>query len=142
MKDQDSFHRRKPLRLKEYDYSRPGAYFITICTADRQCLFGNVVNSKMVLNKYGRVVFRCLGEMENHFSNIELDYFVIMPNHIHGIIFINMEQKGLINQTPTRNPHEWILMKNSGIDLGKIIRYFKARTTKRLKDSGLLKFKW
>ncbi len=88
----DSFkHHRKSIRLKEYDYSSPGAYFVTICTKDRAEIFGNVVDGKMILNELGEIVNRCWLEIPTHFPHAHLDEFVIMPNHMHGIIEIQTE---------------------------------------------------
>ena len=81
-------HRRHSIRLKKYDYSQTGWYFITICTHDRICLFGDIVNGEMWLNKYGNMVQTCWNDLPNHYKNIKLDSFVIMPNHVHGIIMI------------------------------------------------------
>jgi len=80
------YHRS--IRLKGYDYSCPGAYFVTICTENRECRFGNIANGKMVLNNWGRVVEEYRSITENHFPNIKFDSFVIMPNHFHVIIRI------------------------------------------------------
>jgi putative transposase len=103
MKEQESVHHRKSIRLKEYDYARPGAYFITICTFGRKSIFGDIVNGEMVLNQSGQIVIECWEEMHNHFPNIEIDYYILMPNHMHAIIFINSDSKGLMNQTPTHH---------------------------------------
>ena len=73
-------HKRKSIRLKGYDYSEPGDYFITICTKDFKCLFGEVVDGEMVLNKIGRKIKECWLEIPKHFSNTELDEFNVMPN--------------------------------------------------------------
>ncbi len=90
-------HHRRSIRLKGYDYSQPGAYFITICTKNRKCLFGNIINGKMILNDAGHIAQNCWLEIPNHYSNVILDEFVIMPNHIHGIIIINV---GANNNSP------------------------------------------
>ncbi len=79
---------RKPNRLKKYDYSDAGWYFVTICTQNRECLFGNVINNKMVLNKFGEIIDKCWTEIPNHINNVELNEYIIMPNHVHGIIVI------------------------------------------------------
>ncbi|MBD6620225.1 transposase [Komarekiella sp. 'clone 1'] len=81
-------HRRRSIRLKGYDYTQPGAYFITLCTHGRQCLFGNVVKGKMQLNYLGHIAFNCWEAIPDHFPHIELDTFVVMPNHLHGILVI------------------------------------------------------
>lgn len=85
--DQDRFHRRS-IRLKGYDYSQPGAYFITICTHLNHALFGKILDGDMQLNDLGRAVQFTWNDLVNHVDNIELGPFVIMPNHIHGIIQI------------------------------------------------------
>jgi hypothetical protein len=108
----------------DFDYSSPGAYFVTICTLDKKCWFGKVSNSEMILNSYGKIVEKIWGELKSHFLTVDLD------------------EKGLINQTPTQNPNHWIQMKNPKINLGKIIRHFKAKTTKLLRDSGLNNISW
>jgi putative transposase len=142
MKDQKKFPIRKSIRLKDFDYSRPGAYFVTICTLNKKCWFGKITNTEMILNPYGKIVDKIWNELAAHFIFIDLDYHIVMPNHIHGIIFINPQDPGLINQTPTTDQNQWIQMKNPTITLGKIIRYFKAKTTKMLHEEGLENFRW
>jgi REP element-mobilizing transposase RayT len=82
-------HHRKSIRLPGYDYSREGAYFITICTADREWLFGKIENGEMHLNEFGKIVWKIWDETPSHFPHISMGEFVVMPNHVHGIIFIN-----------------------------------------------------
>ncbi len=82
-------HHRRSIRLRGYDYSQSGSYFITICTHNRECLFGDVVDGKMILNEFGNVAQQCWLEIPQHFEHVELDAFVVMPNHVHGIIIIN-----------------------------------------------------
>ncbi len=79
-------HHRRSIRLKGYDYSLPGAYFVTICTQNKICLFGNVNNEEMALNDFGRIVQMVWDELPVHYQFIKLDTFIIMPNHVHGII--------------------------------------------------------
>ena len=81
-------HHRHSLRLKDFDYSQTGAYFLTLCTQKRACLFGDVVDGEMRLNDAGRVVEQCWLEIPNHFPRLDLDAFVVMPNHVHGILVI------------------------------------------------------
>lgn len=83
-----NIHHRKSIRLKGYDYSQAGLYFITICAQNRQCLFGDVVNEKMILNDAGKMVENEWLKLHERFTNIELHEFVVMPNHFHGIIEI------------------------------------------------------
>lgn len=88
MKYNPELHHRRSIRLKEYDYTRPGAYFITICAWKWECLFGEIKNAEMNLNEYGCIVKNCWNELPHHYSHIGLDMYVIMPNHMHGIIKI------------------------------------------------------
>lgn len=81
-------HHRRSIRLKGYDYTQPGTYHITLCTKARQCLFGDVVKGEMRLNSLGYIAFTCWQAIPNHFPHVELDAFVIMPNHLHGILVI------------------------------------------------------
>lgn len=76
-------------RLPHHDYSQPGAYFVTICVAERTCIFGEIYNGEMRLNQNGRVVSEQWSGLPTHYPFISLDEFVIMPNHVHGIIQIN-----------------------------------------------------
>jgi len=80
--------RRRSIRLKGYDYSQAGAYFVTICTQNRLHLFGEITNDEMVLNDAGMMVVKWWNELENKYPDIELDEFAVMPNHFHGIIQI------------------------------------------------------
>jgi len=82
-------HHRRSIRLKEYDYSLDGMYFVTICVQDKQCLFGKIVDNEMILNKNGQIVKMIWNELPHHYNHVELGEFVIMPNHIHGIIIIS-----------------------------------------------------
>lgn len=83
-----NIHQRKTIRLKGYDYSQEGLYFITICTKNKECLFGNIANDVMILNDAGMAVEKCWYEIPNHFPNTKLHQMVVMPNHFHGIIEI------------------------------------------------------
>lgn len=107
---QNKLHRRST-RLKGYDYSFPGAYFVTICARNRQELFGTIINENMVLSKIGFASQNCWTDLPTHFSDIELDEFVVMPNHIHGIVVIldNLKEqnvakrRGVQLNAPTSN---------------------------------------
>jgi REP element-mobilizing transposase RayT len=81
-------HHRKSIRLKEYDYSHNGAYFVTLCVNNMMCLFGDVVDGKMGLNDAGKMVQTMWNDLSKRFPEIQLDVCVIMPNHVHGIISI------------------------------------------------------
>ena len=81
-----AIHRRRSSRLRGYDYSSAGAYFVTICTKQRECLFGEIVDGIMRPSEAGKVIQQVWDTLPRHYANVDLDIFVIMPNHIHGII--------------------------------------------------------
>ena len=78
--------KRRSIRLQGYDYCRSGAYFVSICTKDRKCLFGDIENREMAMNDAGRMVDKWYVELENKFKDIRCDEYIIMPNHLHAII--------------------------------------------------------
>lgn len=86
MKYDPTKHHRRSIRLKGYDYTQPGTYFITICTHHQQCLFGELVESKMQLNQFGQIVRSHWLKLPKYHPHLQLDVFVVMPNHIHGIL--------------------------------------------------------
>ena len=97
-------HNRRSIRLKGYNYSQSGLYFVTICTLKKQYIFGDIENGKMVLSPEGIVVGQCWNEIPEHFPNVVLHDFVIMPNHIHGIIEItDAETTGVKHAETTSN---------------------------------------
>ena len=79
-------HHRRSIRLKGYDYSQAGLYFVTICTQNRLCLFGKIENREMILNDPGIMIERQWQELIYRFDNIKADEFIVMPNHFHGIV--------------------------------------------------------
>jgi putative transposase len=81
-------HHRRSIRLAQYDYSLAGAYFVTVCAHERNCLFGDVVDADMLLNDAGRLVQTAWDELPGRFPGVELDGFMIMPNHVHGIVIL------------------------------------------------------
>jgi putative transposase len=81
-------HERRSIRLDGYDYAEPGAYFVTICTQDHVCLFGQVVNGEMRMNEAGRMVQAVWDELPKHYPSVSIDAFVVLPNHIHAIIVL------------------------------------------------------
>ena len=88
MKYNPKIHHRRSIRLQNYDYSQAGAYFVTICVQERVCLFGDVVDGAMQVGNIGRIISVCWAEISDHFPTVDLDAFVIMPNHVHGIIVL------------------------------------------------------
>jgi REP element-mobilizing transposase RayT len=123
--------RRKSIRLQGYDYTQPGAYFVTLCTQDRACLFGEIVDGQMRSNAMGNIVADCWQAIPRHFQMVELDAWVAMPNHFHGIAWIadvgaTHASPVLGNASPVRTsgPPRW--------SLGAIIGSFKSAATKRI----------
>lgn len=114
-------YHRHSIRLKGYDYSQAGAYFITICTQNRKCLFGEIVNAEMLLNDAGKMVEKWWYELKNKFPNMELDQYVVMPNHFHGIIQIIV---GADLRVCPDNSGE-----HTGSPLHRMVQWFKTITT-------------
>jgi putative transposase len=81
-----AIHHRKSIRLKGYDYSQNGLYFLTICTYNRECWFGEIIDKEMILNDAGKIANECWLNIPEHFPNAVLHEHVVMPNHVHGII--------------------------------------------------------
>ena len=84
-------HHRRSIRLKGYDYRRAGAYFVTVCTRERECLFGEVSHGQVCLNALGQIVAETWQEIPSHFERAAVDALVVMPNHIHGVIVLKGE---------------------------------------------------
>lgn len=121
---------RKPIRLKNYDYSEPGYYFVTVCVKDRECCFGEIVNGEMALNKCGKIVDQQWQWLKQNFPYVDLDTFVIMPNHFHGILIINDVGTGLDPSLQKILP------------LSNIIGAFKTTSSKKIHAAGFLDFSW
>ncbi len=119
-------HHRKSIRLKGYDYSKTGLYFITLCVEDKQHLFGDVIDGKMILNPLGQIANDEWLNTSNIRDNILLHEFIIMPNHFHSIIEINFK-KG-------KNDQSIGAFKSPSQTIGSIIRGYKIATTKKIKD--------
>jgi REP element-mobilizing transposase RayT len=93
LKSKSMHQKRKGNRLKEYDYSSAGYYFVTICVNDRKGYFGRIEDSKCLLNKYGRIIKQVLENIPVKYPYVDVDYYVMMPNHIHAIIIIDPSEK-------------------------------------------------
>jgi len=132
---------RQSARLKNYDYSKGGAYFVTVTVDGEDEIFGNIVEGKIKLNEAGEIIEKVWMSLPKQFTNVKLDEFVIMPDHFHGVIILENNNEGLMNQARTKEKN-WILMKNKKNTLGKIIRAFKAKATKLIHEDGFKDFKW
>ncbi len=131
--DPDRHHRRS-IRLKDYNYAQTGAYFVTVCTHEWECVFGNVIDGEVQLNKYGKIVTACWEEIPNHFMGTELDAFVVMPNHIHGVVVIANGEK---QPASARATHASPLQRPCGPQpksIGSIIGAFKSASTKGVNE--------
>ena len=119
-------HHRRSIRLKNYDYSQAGMYFVTICTQNQLHLFGEIVSDKMVLNDAGKMIQKIWNEISHDFSNIQLHEFTMMPNHIHGIIEIPVRADSIsVPNTKNTNRAEM----DSAPTLSKMVQSFKRHTT-------------
>jgi REP element-mobilizing transposase RayT len=135
MKYDPSKHHRRSIRLKGYDYSQAGAYFVTICTHNRECLFGKINDGTMFLNEMGEIAKQCWLEIPNHFPNVTLDEFVIMPNHIHGIIIIN-DNGGANDNSPPQQIQQNKSFRSPSRTIGSIIRGYKIGVTKLCRQNA------
>lgn len=126
-----AIHHRRSIRLKEYDYSQEGAYFVTICTWNRECLFGDIVNGEVLLNEYGRVVEEYIDGIKERFDNVHIEEFVVMPNHLHGIIMIE-QSVGIIHELSLQASFAERCKQRRKMLLPKIIGWFKMNTSKSI----------
>jgi REP element-mobilizing transposase RayT len=122
MKYKPAAHHRKSIRLRGYDYSQAGAYFVTICNQQRKCLYGNIVDGKTRLNDAGLMVEKWYLELENKFPDIQCDEFVCMPNHIHFIVVNVGADLRVRPDFTTKGEH-------IGSPLRVIVQWFKTMTT-------------
>ena len=138
-------HHRRSIRLKGYDYSQAGAYFVTIRTKNGECVLGDIIGGKMKLSALGKVADRFWLQIPEHFLYVELDEFKVMPNHIHGIILIwNVDNpkpsgRGVQLNTPTDYFSKISPKKKS---LSVIIRTYKAVVTTWCRKNGFKNFRW
>lgn len=127
------FKSRKQNRLKDYDYSNNGYYYVTICTYNREYIFGDAVNNEMILNRCRAIAKNSWVDLPNHHKNIQLDEFIIMPNHIHGIIIIN---------NPVGNGLARSSNKHTNNNLSIIIGSYKSTVTKQINRINNNRFRW
>ena len=115
-----NIHHRKSIRLPSHDYSQTGAYFITVCTHQRTHLFGEIIDGNMILNEIGRILLKCWREIPEHFSMVRVDEFIIMPNHMHGIIVI--DAVGAIHESPRYTAHPQRAIHESPLQINIVAR--------------------
>ena len=130
-KHNPKIHHRRSIRLKEYDYSQEGFYFITICTNHHVCLFGKIYDGKMVLNDAGKIAKECWLDVTEHYPNTRLHECVIMPNHVHGILqIVNNAGVGVQDIEPLQQPKQNQYQKIIPRSIGSMVRGFKIGVTK------------
>src|SRR3970040_2944705 len=131
---------RRSIRLQGYDYAQEGVYFVTVCTQNRVCLCGAVADGAMQLNNPGQIAKAAWDELPARFPSVRLDAFIVMPNHVHGIIMVGAQfiapsdgfgtatiNQGAINRAPT---------------LGEMVRAYKAVSTRLIRQAGTPDFAW
>ena len=122
-------HHRGSVRLRGHDYTGPGSYFVTICTRERECLLGEVIDGEMRLGEYGQVVAESWLWLSQRYAYVDLHAWQVMPNHLHGILVVRGRDRdctGASRTTPARNPR----VKRK--PLGRLIGAFKTVSTKRI----------
>ena len=137
---------RKRNRLREWDYSTPNWYYVTICTHNHCKYFGKIINGEMILNEYGKIVKKQWLWLKEHYDYIDLDEFVIMPNHFHGILLIVGSGRDLtenIERHKKRTSPDLSLQKSVKIKpLSELIGVFKTTSSKLIHQNGLSNFSW
>ena len=125
MKETDTIdHRhRRSIRLHGYDYRLAGAYFVTICVQERICLFGDIQDGEMILSGAGNMILNTWNGLPQHYKGVDIDAFVVMPNHIHGIIILETSEEF------------------AGLSLPDVVHRFKSFTT-ALYRKGVVANKW
>jgi putative transposase len=154
MKYNPDMHHRRTIRLMDYDYSQAGAYFVTICTNDRECYFGAIIGGTIELSQAGRIARDCLLNVPEHNDSAEMDKCIVMPNHIHAIIFVhnncrgvacNAQLKtadtktGVIYNAPTNNYYSEITPHKNSLSI--VVRSYKSAVTRLCRQQNIL-FQW
>lgn len=137
MKYNPDIHHRKSIRLRGYDYTQAGLYFVTICTHDRMPLLGDIVDAEIRLNEAGLMVEKCWRAIPEHFPSATLDEFIVMPNHVHGIIAV-----GANNHLPLQSNGTPQLKHGTARTIGSIVRGFKIGVTKWFRGNTDVHMVW
>ena len=126
----------RSVRIREFDYSRVGMYFLTISAAEGRCIFGEIHGKNTVLTPIGEIAKACWIEIPQHFPAIKIETFAVMPNHIHGILTIepdgtnaNLQDKRVVSAESFGSP--------TAQSIPAIVRSYKSAATKRARESGL-----
>lgn len=144
MTEDFSKHHRRSIRLKGYDYSQEGGYFVTVDTWNHECIFGSIADGRMHLNGFGKIVGECWDLVPEHFPNVELDEFIIMPNHVHGIFIIMDDSVHMMESAGSTHSvgatHASPLQQSSRLhgpksrSVGSIVGSFKSAAAKRINE--------
>ena len=135
MKKYKNKYRTDSTRLKSWDYKNPWWYYVTICTNNHKEWFGEILNSKMMLNDLGKMASEYWLKIPFHYPEVELDEFIIMPNHLHGII--------ILNELPSvETPYMVSLQGNKQHSLGDVIGKYKAAVTRQSRKMGYKQYHW
>ena len=120
-------YQRHSLRIKNYNYSLPGAYFITVCTYRKENILGYIIDGKIELNVLGKITVKEWLRTFQIRKNIQLDEYIVMPNHFHGIIILTENNKGVLQYAPTNK------FRSPSQTIGSIVRGFKSAVTREIK---------
>ena len=129
---------RRSIRIPKYDYSRTGTFFLTICAFERQCLFGEIIDDRMYLNDLGRIVEQEWNKSAQIRSEINLDEFIVMPNHLHGMVSIEKEFVGAHRLRPSLSATKIIRPPQDNLrkprSIGAFVAGFKSSATRRINE--------
>ena len=121
-----SLHHRKSIRLKDYDYSQPGLYFITICCHHNKYRFGRIINSEMHLNEYGLIAAAEWEKLPERYVNTMLDAYQIMPNHVHGIVHVTDETSPLADNQKRESTLAETDSESNALACGEMVGGYKS----------------
>jgi putative transposase len=129
------FPNRRSIRLPQFDYSRDGVYFVTIDTFGKGLLFGNVINGEMILNEMGLIADMCWQQIPNHFTQAKLYDYIVMPNHVHGLIaLLNDEKTDTAWRVPTVSVRNWeSFSRPTSNSIPTIIRSYKSAVSRLIR---------
>jgi putative transposase len=133
MSERSSIPKRRSIRIPAFDYSQSGGYFVTICAFHKRCLFGEIENSCVRLNRLGDIATACWEEIPTHFPHITLADWVVMPNHLHGIVKIGERARRAVPLPNIHRPESFQRPVSGSIPT--IIRSYKSAVTKRVRES-------
>jgi len=134
-------HRRRSIRLKDFDYARAGAYFVTICVRNKECLLGEIIRGDMAMTTLGTIVQSIWDDLPHHYLNIDVDAFIIMPNHVHGIIILGEDITRSVGAGPRACPSDHRQQGQprgaapTQMSLPDVVHRFKSLTTNRYRKA-------